>query len=84
MPNQDRPPQDEADTRPGAPPGMPRWVRIAALVVGVLILLFVLLQLTGVGGDHGPGRHMSGQGPVSPGASTSASEGQPAQVGLPA
>ncbi len=49
----------EAD--PGTPPGMPRWVKIAAIVVGLLILLFVVLQLTGIGGEHGPGRHMSGE-----------------------
>ena len=40
---------------------MPRWVKIAAIVVGLLILLFVVLQLTGIGGEHGPGRHMSGE-----------------------
>ena len=44
----------------GAPPRMPRWVKVAALIVGVLVLLFVVLQLTGIGGEHGPGRHMSG------------------------
>lgn len=41
------------------PPGIPRWVKIAALLVGLLILLFVILQLTGIGGAHGPGRHLS-------------------------
>lgn len=84
MPNQDRPPQDQADVGLGTPPGMPRWVKIAAIVVGVLILLFLVLQLTGVGGEHGPGRHMSGQGLVSPGASTGSPEGQPVQAGRPA
>jgi hypothetical protein len=39
---------------------MPRWVKIAAIIVGILVLLFVVLRLTGVGGEHGPGRHTGG------------------------
>jgi hypothetical protein len=38
---------------------MPRWVKVAALVVGLLILIVVILQLTGLAGDHGPGMHSS-------------------------
>jgi hypothetical protein len=48
-----------------APPRMPRWVKVAAVVVGLLVLLFVIAQLAGLGGEHGPGRHMSGDGPAS-------------------
>jgi len=40
---------------------MPRWVKVSAIVVGVVILLVVILKLTGLGGNHGPGRH-SGAG----------------------
>lgn len=47
----------EADRE--SPPGMPRWVKIAAIIVGILVLLFVVLKLTGIGGEHGPGRHLS-------------------------
>jgi hypothetical protein len=47
----------EADR--SGPPGMPRWVKIAGIVVLALVLLFLVLELTGVGGDHGPGRHLS-------------------------
>ena len=54
-------PTQRADADRDTPPGMPRWVKIAAIVVGLLILLFVVLQLTGIGGEHGPGRHMSGE-----------------------
>ncbi len=43
-----------------APPGMPRWVKVSAIVVVVLVLLFLILKLTGIGGEHGPGRHLSG------------------------
>ena len=61
----EQPPNVEQQTGAGrdTPPGMPRWVKIAAMAVGVLILLFLILQLTGVAGQHGPGRHMSGSAP---------------------
>lgn len=42
---------------PSSAPGMPRWVKWTVIVVGVLIALFVVLQLTGIGGDHSPDRH---------------------------
>ena len=50
--------EHQLGTGRGSPPGMPRWVKIAAVIVGALILLFVILQLTGFAGEHGPGRHM--------------------------
>ncbi|NKN01143.1 hypothetical protein GFL89_24475 [Rhizobium leguminosarum bv. viciae] len=40
-------------------PGMPRWVKISGIIVGVIILLAVVLIVSGVGGPHGPGRHLS-------------------------
>ena len=41
-----------------APPSIPRWVKISAIIMLVLVLLFVVLHLTGHGfGDH---MHMSG------------------------
>ncbi len=58
------------DAHQGSPPRMPRWVKMAGIIVGVLILVFLVLQLTGVAGQHGPGRHFSGLGPQS--ASSSA------------
>lgn len=42
------------------PPRAPRWVKVSAVIVGVLILLAVILVLTGSG--HGPGRHASASG----------------------
>lgn len=49
----------------GARPGTPRWVKVIGLVVAVLVALVLLAQLGGVGGDHGPGRHLpAGLGPV--------------------
>jgi hypothetical protein len=41
------------------PPGVPRWLKIGAAVVGILILLFVLLHVTGVISGHGPGQPLS-------------------------
>ena len=41
-----------------APPGVPRWVWVSAIVVGVLVVLGFVVMLVG-GGQHGPGRHTS-------------------------
>ncbi|HEX8347245.1 MAG TPA: hypothetical protein VF657_21275 [Actinoplanes sp.] len=48
---------DGGGQRPDGPPGVPRWLKVGAMVVGVLILLVVIAMLTGLGGPHGPGRH---------------------------
>jgi hypothetical protein len=63
----------------GSPPRMPRWLRIAAIVVGALVLIFIALQLTGVGGQHGPGRHALGGARTSAGV---APQWQPTLAGL--
>ncbi|MBC9725025.1 hypothetical protein [Streptomyces sp. TRM68367] len=44
------------------PPRAPRWVKVSGIIVGVLILLVVIVKLTGLGGDHGPGRHTGASG----------------------
>ena len=41
------------------PPSMPRWVKASLLLLALLALLFVILKLTGIGGNHGPSRHLS-------------------------
>jgi hypothetical protein len=43
----------------------PRWVKIVAIIAFVLILLVGIVLLTGVGGDHGPGRHLPSGGTAS-------------------
>ena len=43
-------------------PGTPRWVKITGIVVIALILLVSIIVLTGVGGPHGPGRHLPSGG----------------------
>ena len=44
------------------PYSTPRWVKIVGIIALVLVLLLGILFLTGVGGDHGPGRHMPSGG----------------------
>ena len=39
-------------------PGAPRWVKLSAIIGGILVLLFAVIMFAGVGGPHGPGRHM--------------------------
>jgi hypothetical protein len=36
-------------------PGTPRWVKISALIAGILVLLFLALRHSR--GNHGPGLH---------------------------
>lgn len=50
------PVQGVGDRPEATPPPMPRWVKTSAIVVGSLLVLFVILQLTGVA-QHGPGMH---------------------------
>ncbi len=46
------------------PPRTPRWVRVSGTIAIVLVLLIVILKITGVGGNHGPGRHIPGGEPA--------------------
>ena len=41
-----------------SPPSTPRWVKVFGITVIVLALLVVIMIFTGVGGQHGPGRHI--------------------------
>ena len=36
----------------------PRWVKVFGIIAVSLVLLVVIVVFTGVGGPHGPGRHM--------------------------
>ena len=44
---------------PPSYPGAPRWVKVSGIIVIVLALLVVIAIFTGIGGPHGPGRHLS-------------------------
>ena len=43
-------------------PGTPRWVKVSGIIVLVLVLLVGIMMFIGVGGDHGPGRHLPAGG----------------------
>ena len=47
-------------------PSTPRWVKVSGIIVIVLVLLIVIMMFTGVGGKHGPGRHMGVGGEYGP------------------
>ena len=48
-----------AESAPSPQPAYrtPRWVIITGIVALVLILLVIIVIATGLGGEHGPGRH---------------------------
>ena len=54
--------------------GPPRWVKVSAIVAGVLILVVIAVMLL-TGGQHGPARHGFGIG--APIASPAAVQSQP-------
>lgn len=37
---------------------MPRWVKVLGIIIAVLILLGAVVLVTGIGGPHGPDRHI--------------------------
>jgi hypothetical protein len=49
-----------ADTPPY--PGLPSWVKVAGLIIGVLVLVVAIVIFTGIGGPHGPSRHLPSDG----------------------
>lgn len=40
------------------PPDTPRWVKAVGIITVVVVLLVGIIMLTGVGGQHGPARHI--------------------------
>jgi len=46
--------------------GTPRWVKVFGIIALIVVLLLAIVLLTGVGGDHGPGRHTSLAGVPTP------------------
>ena len=39
---------------------MPRWVKVSLILAVALVVAFLVLKLTGIGGEHGPSRHLPG------------------------
>jgi hypothetical protein len=52
---------------PAPYPGTPRWVKVSGVIVIALVLLVIAVVFTGVGGPHGPGRHLQSSGVAEPG-----------------
>jgi hypothetical protein len=48
--------RDSADRR--LTTSAPRWVKLFAIILIALVLLIGFMLITGVGGEHGPDRHM--------------------------
>jgi hypothetical protein len=46
---------DTGDTTAAPQPGTPRWVKVAAVIALVILVMLVVALLSG--GKHGPGRH---------------------------
>jgi hypothetical protein len=46
--------------------GIPRWVKVVAIVVAIMALLVVVMMLVGGGGRHNPLRHVGERGSISP------------------
>ena len=44
---------------PRSYPGTPGWVKVSGIVAIALILLVIIVIFTGIGGPHGPSRHLS-------------------------
>lgn len=61
---------------------MPRWVKVSAIIGGVLVLVVVAVMVFG-GGNHGPDRHGSGSGTPAGVEAPEASGDEAAQKGAP-
>ena len=59
-----RPPYPDTDSGPEreSSTGTPRWAKVFGIITLALVLLVVVIVASGVGGDHGPGRHMPSGG----------------------
>ena len=59
-------PRSNGDTAAGParerPPSTPRWVKVSGIIGVVLFLLVAIMTCTGIGGEHGPGRHLPSGG----------------------
>jgi uncharacterized cupredoxin-like copper-binding protein len=56
------PPNHDKGGDTGVGSGTPRWVKVFGIIVIVLVLLIGIIMFTGLGGQHGPGRHMPSGG----------------------
>lgn len=54
----DLPPSRDHSDDTGIGPRTPRWVKVFGIIVIVLVLLVGIIMVSGIGGEHGPGRHI--------------------------
>jgi hypothetical protein len=59
-------PRRDSGSDSASPPRMPRWVKVAAVIAGLLLLAFLVLRFTGIAGEHGPSRHSSANAAAPP------------------
>ena len=52
------PPYHDPSEDTSVRPGTPRWVKVFGIIALVLVLLVGIIMVTGIGGEHGPGRHI--------------------------
>ncbi len=50
--------QTHDGTDRGSPYSTPSWVKMFGIIALILVLLVGVLLITGLGGEHGPGRHI--------------------------
>jgi hypothetical protein len=48
-------------------PGAPSWVKTMGIIAIILVLLVIAVLFTGIGGPHGPGRHLPSSSATEPG-----------------
>lgn len=41
-------------------PGAPRWAKLTGVIALAMLVLLIVLLVAGIGGPHGPGRHLPG------------------------
>ena len=66
--------RDSPGGRDAGYPGVPRWVKVAGLIAIVVIVLIAFILITGIGGPHGPFRHLPGGGADAPTATATGGE----------
>jgi hypothetical protein len=65
MPDHARPEDARVDPQRVPSAGLPRWLKLSAILVIVLAVAIAAMLLV-AGGEHGPGRHSARQGTASP------------------
>jgi hypothetical protein len=56
-------PASTDDPTGGGHPGLPRWVKVSAIIVAIAVGLAIAATLI-LGVDHGPSRHAAGLAPA--------------------